>query len=123
MKNPVLYGLSNCDTVRKARAWLSGRGVSYEFHDFKKSGVPQDALARWLQALGHEKLVNRKGTTWRQLAPAAQAAVTGDTQAQALLLAHPSAIRRPVVEWPNGDITTGFDPTDWEPRSKNPPSA
>ena len=79
MKNPVLYGLSNCDTVRKARAWLSGRGVSYEFHDFKKSGVPQDALARWLKALGHKELVNRKGTTWRQLAPAAQAVVTGDT--------------------------------------------
>lgn len=123
MKNPVLYGLSNCDTVRKARAWLSGRGVSYEFHDFKKSGVPQDALARWLKALGHKELVNRKGTTWRQLAPAAQAVVTGDTQAQALLLAYPSAIRRPVVEWPNGDITTGFDPTDWEPRSKSLPGA
>ena len=123
MKNPVLYGLSNCDTVRKARAWLSGRGVSYEFHDFKKSGVPQDALARWLKALGHKELVNRKGTTWRQLAPAAQSAVTGDTQAQALLLAHPSAIRRPVVEWPNGDITTGFDPTDWAQRSKILPTA
>lgn len=123
MKNPVLYGLSNCDTVRKARAWLSGRGVSYEFHDFKKSGVPQDALARWLKALGHKELVNRKGTTWRQLAPAAQAVVTGDTQAQALLLAHPSAIRRPVVEWPNGDITTGFDPTDWAQRSKILPTA
>lgn len=123
MKNPVLYGLSNCGTVRKARAWLSGRGVPYEFHDFKKSGVPQDALARWLQALGHKELVNRKGTTWRQLTPAAQAAVTGDAQAQALLLAHPSAIRRPVVEWPNGDITTGFNPTDWEPRSESPPGA
>lgn len=123
MKNPVLYGLSNCDTVRKARAWLSGRGVSYEFHDFKKSGVPQDALARWLEVLGHKALVNRKGTTWRLLDAAEQAAVTCNTRAQALLLAHPSAIRRPVVEWPNGDITTGFDPTDWEPRSESPPSA
>lgn len=123
MKNLVLYGLSNCDTVRKARTWLSSQGVSYEFHDFKKSGVPQDALARWLKALGHKELINRRGSTWRQLDPAAQAAVTGDAQAQALLLAHPSAIRRPVVEWPNGDITTGFVPTDWEPRSKNPPSA
>ncbi|AVO40026.1 Spx/MgsR family RNA polymerase-binding regulatory protein [Simplicispira suum] len=120
MKNPVLYGISNCDTVRKARAWLSSRAVPYEFHDFKKSGVPPQALAHWLQALGDKELVNRRGTTWRQLDRAEQAALTCTTTALPVLLRHPSAIRRPVVEWPNGDVTVGFDPTDWEKRSKNP---
>lgn len=118
MKNPALYGLSNCDTVRKARAWLTSQGVAYEFHDFKKSGVPDVALKRWLQALGHTELVNRRGTTWRQLDARTQAAVVDDASAHALLLAHPSAIRRPVVEWPGGAITVGFSEPLWSERFK-----
>lgn len=123
MKPPRLYGLPHCDTVRKARAWLTSQGVAHQFHDFKKSGVPEDALARWLQALGHATLVNRRGTTWRQLEPAAQAAVDSDAAAMAVLLAHPSAIRRPVVEWPDGAVTAGFDPVDWGQRCTSSPSA
>ena len=118
MKNPVLYGLSNCDTVRKARAWLTSQGVAHEFHDFKKSGVPPAALKRWLQALGHADLVNRRGTTWRQLDAGAQAAVVDEGSAQTLLAAHSSAIRRPVVEWPGGAITVGFSEALWAERCK-----
>ncbi len=123
MKTPVLYGISNCDTVRKARAWLTSQDLPYDFHDFKKSGVPQAALERWLEALDHKELVNRRGSTWRQLDAAEQAAVNCHATALTLLQTHPSAIRRPVVEWPNGDITTGFASREWEQRIENPRSA
>lgn len=125
MKNhdTVLYGIPNCDTVRKARDWLTNQGLPYRFHDFKKSGVPEDALARWLKALGQDALVNRRGTTWRKLDPAAQAAVVDSASAHALLLVHSSAIRRPVVEWADGAITAGFAPDEWATRCKNSESA
>ncbi|MGP1629889.1 MAG: arsenate reductase [Giesbergeria sp.] len=125
MKNHevVLYGIPNCDTVRKARAWLADQGLDHHFHDFKKSGVPEGALARWLKALGQLALVNRRGTTWRQLDTAEQEAVVDDASATALLLAHPSAIRRPVVEWSDGTTTVGFAPADWALHYKNRPNA
>jgi Spx/MgsR family transcriptional regulator len=106
------YGIPNCDTVRKARAWLADNGVAYEFHDFKKQGVPVDHLDRWLGQAGWEKLVNRKGTSWRKLDPAAQEAVKDAQSARALMLAQPSVIKRPVVEW-GGHTTVGFDPEAW----------
>ncbi|OZB52133.1 MAG: arsenate reductase, partial [Thiomonas sp. 14-66-4] len=71
----ILYGIPNCDTVKKARAWLGAQGVAHAFHDFKKHGVPEAALDAWLAALGWEALVNRKGTTWRGLDDATRAAV------------------------------------------------
>ncbi len=109
----VLHGIPNCDTVKKARAWLQARGVDYRFHDFKKDGVPADRLADWLTRLDWALLVNRKGTTWRQLDPADQAAVTDAASAGALMRREPSVIKRPVVDW--GDRTTvGFDPAAWE---------
>ena len=111
----TLYGIPNCDTVKKARAWLAEHGQAYTFHDFKKQGVPAESLALWMQAAGWEKLVNRKGTTWRQLDAATQAAVVDAASAQSLMLAHPSAIKRPVVEWGDG-ITVGFDAADWAGR-------
>ncbi|CAN5380565.1 ArsC family reductase [soil metagenome] len=111
----TLYGIPNCDTVKKARAWLSEHGLAYTFHDFKKQGVPPDSLALWTQAAGWEKLLNRKGTTWRKLDAAAQAAVVDAASAQALMLAHASAIKRPVVDWGNG-ITVGFDAAAWAGR-------
>lgn len=111
----ILYGIPNCDTVKKARAWLSERGLAYTFHDFKKQGVPPAQLARWTQAAGWEKLLNRKGTTWRQLDAAAQAAVVDGASAQSLMLANASAIKRPVVDWGDG-ITVGFDAADWAGR-------
>ena len=110
----TLYGISNCDTVRKARAWLDGQGVAYQFHDFRKAGVPQDRLAGWSRAVGWEKLVNRQGTTWRKLDPALQAEVRDEASAQALMRAQASVIKRPVVEWPGGATTVGFDAAAWQ---------
>jgi Spx/MgsR family transcriptional regulator len=109
----TVYGIPNCDTVKKARAWLDARGTAYEFHDFRKAGVPADRLDRWCQAVGWQKLVNRQGTTWRRLDPSAQAAAGDEDGARQLMQAQPSIIKRPVVEWP-GSVTVGFDPKGWE---------
>ncbi len=108
----TLYGIPNCDTVKKARTWLADAGASVTFHDFKKQGVPEARLDIWIARVGWEVLLNRKGTTWRKLDPALQASITDATSAKALMQAHPSAIKRPVVEW--GDpvspgVTVGFD--------------
>jgi arsenate reductase (glutaredoxin) len=111
----ILYGIPNCDTVKKARTWLGEQGIDYQFHDFKKQGVPPDQLARWAQAAGWEKLLNRQGTTWRKLDPALQASVHDSASAQTLMLANPSVIKRPVVDW-GKDITVGFDAQGWAAR-------
>jgi Spx/MgsR family transcriptional regulator len=113
----ILYGIPNCDTVKKARTWLTDHGVNHSFHDFKKQGVPEAALDHWLATAGWEKLVNRKGTTWRGLDEATRNAVTDSASARALLIAHSSVIKRPVVEWADGSITVGFDAADWQQRS------
>jgi len=104
----TLYGIPNCDTVKKARRWLDERGVAYTFHDFKKQGVPESRLDAWIEARGWEKLVNRQGTTWRKLPPADQAAVKDAASARALMLSQPSVIKRPVVEV-GKDVLVGFD--------------
>lgn len=110
----TLYGITNCDTVKRARAWLDDHGVAYSFHDFKKSGVPEAELDRWLAAPGWEALVNRRGTTWRRLDDATRASVVDTASARAALLANPSLIKRPVVNWGVGrDVTTGFYATEW----------
>jgi Spx/MgsR family transcriptional regulator len=109
-KPPItLYGIPNCDTVKKARTWLSDQGVDYVFHDFKKLGVPADQLPAWIGAVGWEKLVNRKGTIWRKLDDATRAAVVDAASASALMLVHPSVVKRPVVAWPDGRVTVSFD--------------
>jgi Spx/MgsR family transcriptional regulator len=115
----TLYGIPNCDTVKKARAWLNEHGVAYDFHDFKKLGVPEAALDQWLAELGWEALVNRKGTTWRQLDEATRAAVVDAASARPVLLAHPSLIKRPVVRWTGQTetVTVGFDAADWPARA------
>ena len=106
----TLYGIPYCDTVKKARTWLTEHAVPYQFHDFKKQGVPPAQLDAWLQALGWETLVNRKGTMWRQLDAAAQAAVVDAASARALVLTQASIIKRPVVEWADGSVSVGFKP-------------
>lgn len=113
----TLYGIPNCDTVRRARAWLAEHGVEHHFHDLKKHGVPEAALDRWLAAAGWEPLVNRKGTTWRGLDDATRAAVVDTPSARALLLQHASLIKRPVLEWADGAITVGFDAANWQRRA------
>lgn len=112
----TLYGIANCDTVRQARRWLAGQGAEVAFHDFKKAGVPADRLAAWLAAVGRDRLVNRQGTTWRQLDEATKAGAVDTAGAAALMHAQPSVIRRPVVEWPDGAVTVGFDAEDWATR-------
>ena len=114
--NTTVYGIPNCDTVKKARAWLNEHGVPHEFHDFKKQGVAPGDLDHWLQSVGWERLVNRKGTTWRQLDEATRAAVVDAASARALMLAHSSVIKRPVVRWAGGATTVGFDAADWASR-------
>jgi arsenate reductase len=108
----IVYGIPNCDTVKKARAWLADQGTPYRFHDFKKDGVPAARLDGWIAAVGWETLVNRKGTTWRKLDAPTQAAVQDAASAKALMLAQPSVIKRPVVEW-GPKTTVGFDPEAW----------
>jgi Spx/MgsR family transcriptional regulator len=109
----ILYGIPNCDSVRKARAWLDARGVTYTFHDFRKAGLPPDRLDRWMAAAGWEQLLNRKGTTWRTLEERTRAAVADADSARALMRSHPTLVKRPVIEWDDGRITVGFDPARW----------
>lgn len=111
----TLYGIPNCDTVKKARAWLTAQGLAHTFHDFKKHGVPADRLAVWSQAVSWERLLNRQGTTWRKLGAEVQASACDAAGAQALMLAHPSVVKRPVVEWQASGVpvTVGFDATAW----------
>lgn len=112
----VVYGIPNCDSVKHARAWLRERGVDHVFHDFKKAGVPAAALEAWVAALGWQALLNRQGSTWRQLDAAAQQAVVDMRSAQALLQAHASLIKRPVVAWDDGEVSVGFDAARWAAR-------
>jgi len=115
----TLYGIRNCDTVKRARQWLDEHGHAYSFHDFKLQGVPVSALDGWLSAVGWETLLNRQGTTWRKLDDATKAAVTGSASARAVMLAAPSVIKRPVVDWADGatrGTTVGFQPEAWATR-------
>ena len=109
----TLYGIPNCDTVKRARAWLAGQGIAHQFHDFKKAGVPAAALDAWLASAGWETLLNRRGTAWRALPDALKAGVTDAASARAVMLAHASTIKRPVVDWGGGRITVGFDAEGW----------
>jgi Spx/MgsR family transcriptional regulator len=109
-----VYGIPNCDTVKKARSWLDAQGLPYEFHDYKKAGVPEALLPAWQAALGWEPLVNRSGTTWRKLDEAVRAAVVDAASAQALMRAQPSVIKRPLVDWGDGRLSLGFKPEQFE---------
>ena len=113
MSPTTVYGIPNCDTVKRARAWLAERGIAHRFHDFKKAGVPPERLHAWMAAADWESLLNRRGTTWRQLDAGLQASVTDAARAAALMQAQPSVIKRPVVEWASGEVTIGFDEPVW----------
>lgn len=113
----TLYGIPNCDTVKRARAWFADQGRDVVFHDFKKAGVPEAELDRWIAAAGIDHLLNRRGTAWRALDAATRTAADADAAAaRGVMLAHPSTIRRPVVDWGGGRITVGFDAPSWPPR-------
>lgn len=107
----TLYGIPNCDTVKKARAWLDAQGHAYVFHDYKKQGADPARIAGWLDAAGAAKVINRAGTTFRKLTDADKAALEGG-DAPAVLAANPSVIKRPIVEHPGG-LLVGFREAEW----------
>ena len=109
----TVYGIPNCDTVKKARLWLAENGHATQFHDFKKQGVPETALDAWLAALGWEVVLNKQGTTWKKLPDEVKLSVQDAASAKAVLLANSSCIKRPVVAWGDGRVTLGFKPEVW----------
>lgn len=108
----TLYGIPNCDQARRARAWLDEQRVAYRFHDFKREGLSAPLAERWIGHAGTEKLVNRRGTTWRGLSEAQKAVADSPATAGPLLCAHPSVVKRPVLDV-DGGISVGFDPGDY----------
>lgn len=109
-----VYGIRNCDTVKKARKWLDEQGVDYQFHDFKKDGLTSEKLSQWEQAVGWEALLNKRGTTWRKLPDEVRATISAQSAHQ-VMLDNPSIIKRPVVEH-DDEVSVGFNPDDWAAR-------
>ena len=109
----TLYGIPNCDTVKKARTWLTANCLDYRFHDFKKAGLDKATVAAWLKQASWETLVNKKGTTWRGLPDDSKAAVVNAASATALMLENTSVIKRPVL-CVNNQVLVGFDPALYE---------
>jgi arsenate reductase len=111
-KAVTIYGIKNCDTMKKARAWLDDHGVAYAFHDYKTAGIERAMLEGWAKKAGWETLINRAGLTFKQLPEKDKAAVT-EKKAIALMLAKPSMIKRPVLDV-GGALTVGFKPEQYE---------
>ena len=105
----TIYGIKNCDTMKKAFAWLDAHAVTYTFHDYKKSGIDSARLHAWSKAIGWKSLINTRGTTWRKL-PVERQAIDTQSAAVQLMQEHPSLIRRPVLETASGQLLVGFDP-------------
>jgi Spx/MgsR family transcriptional regulator len=111
-KTITIYGIKNCDTMKKARAWLEKHGVVYAFHDYKSNGIDRDRLDQWAGAVGWETLLNRAGTTFRKLPDKDKTSIS-EKKAIALMLAQPSMIKRPIVEG-DGVLVAGFKPDAWQ---------
>ena len=109
----TIYGIKNCETMKKARAWLDKHGVDYSFHDYKTVGIERERLDRWEEKVGWETLLNRAGTTFRKLPDKDKAALNA-RKAVALMLARPSMIKRPVVDLGGGKLLVGFAPEQFE---------
>jgi arsenate reductase len=108
----TLYGIPNCDTMKKARTWLADNGVEYDFHDYKKLGIEKKKLVEWIKAVGWETLLNRRGMMWRKVPDDVKASID-EKSAIKLMLETPSIIKRPVLE-ANGKVTVGFKPETYE---------
>ena len=108
----TIYGIKNCDTMKKARAWLDQRGVKYAFHDYKTAGIDRGKLEGWTKKAGWETLLNKAGTTFRKLPDADKEGLT-EAKAIRLMLAQPSVIKRPVLELPGGKLLVGFKPESY----------
>jgi Spx/MgsR family transcriptional regulator len=109
----TIYGIKNCDTMKKARAWLDKHGVDYAFHDYKTAGIERERLERWSKKAGWETLLNKAGTTFRKLPDKDKAALT-EAKALKLMLEQPSMIKRPVLDLGGGKLLVGFKPDDYE---------
>lgn len=107
----TVYGIPNCDTVKKARVWLDAEGIEYLFHDYKKAGADADRLNTWCNALGWDRVLNRAGTTFRKL-PDPEKEGLDQSRAVALMVRQPSCIKRPIVEYPGG-VLAGFRADEW----------
>lgn len=108
----IIYGIKNCDTMKKARAWLDKRGVEYAFHDYKSAGIDRAQLERWAKKVGWEALLNRAGTTFKKLPDKDKTGIT-EAKAIALMLKQPSMIKRPVVAAERGKLLVGFNPEQY----------
>ncbi len=109
----TIYGIKNCDTMKKARAWLDNHGVAYAFHDYKTDGIARDRLEQWEKKVGWETLLNRAGTTFRKL-PDKDKANLDVKKATALMLKQPSMIKRPVLDLGGGKLLVGFAPEQYQ---------
>ena len=109
-----LYGIPNCNTVKKARDWLAAHQIAYTFHDFKKQGISAELLAAWLQQVPDSKLINRAGLTWRGLDDATKNSLDNQDAAIALMLAKTSVIKRPVLEHDGKIIALGFSEAEYQ---------
>jgi Spx/MgsR family transcriptional regulator len=109
-----LYGIPNCDTVKKARSWLEEHGVEYKFHDFKKQGVSPALLEKWLAQIGWQRLLKKTGPTWGKLPDEVKSSIKDDATALALMLEKPNIIKRPVLEHNGKVLATGFNLTEYE---------
>lgn len=107
-----LYGIKNCDTVKKARKWLEQHNIDYAFHDLREDGLALAQVQSWVAELGWENLINRRSTTWREL-PDEDKSNLNDSAASTLILAHPTLIKRPLLEW-QGKVRVGFKESEYE---------
>jgi arsenate reductase len=114
----TIYGIKNCDTMKKARSWLDGHGINYDFHDYKSEGIGKDKLKQWSGEVGWETLLNRAGTTFKKL-PDADKEGLNESKAIALMLAQPSMIKRPVLDL-GGELVVGFKPDVYAKDVKTP---
>jgi len=105
----TIYGIKNCDTMKKARGWLDSHGIAYGFHDYKTAGIAKDKLKGWCDELGWETLLNRAGTTFRKLSDGDKESLN-ERKALALMLAQPSMIKRPILDLGGGKLVAGFKP-------------
>ncbi|WP_039055825.1 ArsC family reductase [Enterobacter sp. Bisph1] len=110
----VMYGIKNCDTIKKARRWLEAQQVEYRFHDYRVDGIHADLLRTFVNALGREALLNTRGTTWRKLDEARRASITNDDAAVALMVEMPAIIKRPLLCAPGKPMLLGFDESSYE---------
>ncbi|MBY4678030.1 ArsC family reductase [Marinobacterium arenosum] len=108
----TMYGIKNCDTIKKARKWLEARGIDYRFHDYRADGLDEAQLRGWCDELGWEQLLNKRGTTWRQLPDAVKASIDGDSAIQ-VMLDNPAAIKRPLLD-SGAQRTLGFKEAEYQ---------